>query len=145
MPCEILHGMQKLLLAWFFNALLRKACEILHRLRNSISLVCRACEISHRLRNSLFLNSQGLQDFAQVMKFIFLSLGLCPAAGAPFAFCIAMRNCWKLDFFFASHSCILDWFWKGYKAFQSLDSSCAWAFILLCHGLYKFLSHSWLI
>ena len=39
----------------------------------------------------------------------------------------------------------LDWFGKGFEALQNLDSSCNLASILLCHGLYQVLPHSWLV
>ena len=36
----------------------------------------------------------------------------------------ALRNCWMLDSFSNSLPCSLDWFGKGFKFFQDLDSSC---------------------
>ena len=50
-----------------------------------------------------------------------------------------------LDSFSDSLPCILDWFGKGFKALQDLDSSCNLASILLCHGIYQVLPHSWLV
>ena len=56
-----------------------------------------------------------------------------------------LRNSSVLDFFSNSLPCILDWFGKGFEALQNLDSSCNLASILLCHGLYQVLPHSWLV
>ena len=39
------------------------------------------------------LVSQGLQNFAQGVKFLLFSLALYPAAGAPLGISHAMRNC----------------------------------------------------
>ena len=75
------------------------------------------CEIHFWLGCSAF-------GFARLAKFNFFSPALCPAACTPFGISHAMRNCWLLDFFFDSLSCILDWLDKGYEALQSLDSSC---------------------
>ena len=82
------------------------------------------CEIHFWLGSSAF-------GFTRLVKFNFLSSALCPTACTPFGishamrkFCIAMRNCWLLDFSYDSLSCILDWLGKGYKALQRLDSSC---------------------
>ena len=50
-----------------------------------------------------------------------------------------------LDFSSDSLPCTLDWFGKGFEALQNLDSSCNLASILLCHGLYQVLPHSWLV
>ena len=85
---------------------------------------------------------QGLKNFAQGAKFIFLSLWFRKACEISYrvqnsfftvslsilqlvlllAFRIAMQNCWMLDFFSDSVPCILDWFGKGYEALQNLDS-----------------------
>ena len=56
-----------------------------------------------------------------------------------------LRNSSMLDSFSDFLPCILDWFGKGFKALQNLDSSCNLASILLCHGLYQVLPHSWLV
>ena len=37
-----------------------------------------------------------------------------------------------------------DWFGKGFEALHNSDFSCTLASILLCHGLYQVLPHSWL-
>ena len=56
-----------------------------------------------------------------------------------------LRNSWMLDSFSVSLPCILDWFGKGFEALQNLDSSCNLASILLWHGLYQVLPHSWVV
>ena len=56
-----------------------------------------------------------------------------------------LRNSSVLDYFSDSLPYILDWFGKGFEALQNLDSSCNLASILLCHGLYQVLPHSWLV
>ena len=85
-----------------------------------------------------FFSLEGLQTFYKFAKFILHSLALCPAACTPLGRFVSMRNCWMLDSFSDSLPCILDCFGKGFKALQNLDSSWAWAFILICHGLYNF-------
>ena len=67
------------------------------------------------------LVSQGVRNFAQDAKFIFLNLALRSATCSPLDISHAMRNRWMLDFFSDSLPCILDWFGKGYEALQSLD------------------------
>ena len=70
----------------------------------------------------------------------------------------SMHSCWPfrkterwvakllmLDSFSDSLPYTLDWFGKGFKALQWLDFSCNLASILLCHGLYQVLPHSWLV
>ena len=56
-----------------------------------------------------------------------------------------LRNSSVLDSFSNSLPCTLDYFGKGFEALQNLDSSCNLASILLCHGLYQVLPHSWLV
>ena len=56
-----------------------------------------------------------------------------------------LRNSLVLDSSSDSLPCTLDWFGKGFEALQNLDSSCNLAAILLCHGLYQVLPHSWLV
>ena len=56
-----------------------------------------------------------------------------------------LRNSSVLDSFSNSLPCILDWVGKGFEALQNFDFSCNFASILLCHGLYQVLPHSWLV
>ena len=56
-----------------------------------------------------------------------------------------LRNSSVLDSSSDSLPCTLDWFGKGFEALQNLDSSYNLASILLCHGLYQVLPHSWLV
>ena len=56
-----------------------------------------------------------------------------------------LRNSSVLDSFSDSLPCTLDWFRKDFEALQNLDSSCNLASILLCHGLYQVLPHSWFV
>ena len=56
-----------------------------------------------------------------------------------------LRNSLVLDSSSDSLPCTLDWFGKGFEALQNLDSSCNLASILICHGLYQVLPHSWLV
>ena len=93
-----------------------------------------------------------LAKFRKGAKFIFHSLALCPAACTPLRqfsslqiFRKGLQNSWMLDSFSDSLPCILDWFGKGFEALQNLDSSCNLASILLCHGIYQVLPHSWLV
>ena len=60
-------------------------------------------------------------------------------------FCKWLQNSSVLDSSSDSLPCTLDWFGKGFEALQNLDSSCNLASILLCHGLYQVLPHSWLV
>ena len=70
------------------------------------------CEIWHKVRN--FFHSFLLSTL-QLLKLLLISY-------AMWKFCIAMRNCWLLDFFSDSLPCIHDWLGKG------LWSSKAWIF-----------------
>ena len=56
-----------------------------------------------------------------------------------------LLNSSVLDSSFDSLPCTLDLFGKGFEALQNLDSLCNVASILLCHGLYQVLPHSWLV
>ena len=110
----------------------------------------RGCEI-HQFRKPCEI-SFSLRKFRKGAKFILHGLALCTVACTPlrqFArlriFCKGLRNCWMLDSFFDSLPCILDWFGKGFEDLQNLDSSCNLASILLCHGLYQVVQHSWLV
>ena len=123
MPCEISQGLQKLLSSIICFARLVRfhiACEIQFfqfawlarfcKVAKSLSSVCKACENSHSLLNSFS------STVLSVLQLVLL-----------LHFCIAVRNCWVVDFFFVSPPCMLDWLGKGYKAFQSLVPSCVWA------------------
>ena len=56
-----------------------------------------------------------------------------------------LQNSSVLDSLSDSLPCTLDWFGKGFEALQNLDSSCNLASILIFHGLYQVLPHSWLV
>ena len=93
-----------------------------------------------------------LFSFVRCAKFIFLSLALYLATCTPIGishavrkFCIAMRNCWMLDFFSDSLPCILDWLGKGLRSSPKLGFFMYLSFNLLFHGLHKILPHSWLV
>ena len=127
------------------------ACENFAR-GCEIHQFCKAWEIPSGLWKFLLLSFVRLVKFHKGAKFILHGLALCTVACTPlrqFArlriFCKGLRNCWMLDSFFDSLPCILDWFGKDFEALQNLDSSCNLASILLCHGLYQVVQHSWLV
>ena len=60
-------------------------------------------------------------------------------------FSFVLWNSSVLGSSFDSLPCTLDLFGKGFEALQNLDSLCNLASILLCHGLYQVLPHSWLV
>ena len=88
-----------------------------------------------------------LQGWKEVVKFFSFArlceipYGLQKFRKAP----LGLRNSPLLDSFFDSFPCILDWFGKGFEALHNLDFSCTLASILLFHGLYQVLPHSWLV
>ena len=130
--------MQKYLqITWRFrksNMELRKFYKAEKELRNFLPdcenfvRMKRGCKIS-------FCLAKILQEWKEVAKF--------PSGLQKFG--NGLQNSSVLDYFSDSLPCTLDWFGKDFEALQNLDSSCNLALILLCHGLYQVLPHSWLV
>ena len=108
---------------------MQKYLKISRRFRKVVKISQRVAKFISFSRLTKFIN------FARLVKFL---LGLRK-------FRKGLRNSWMLDSFSDSLPCILDWFGKGFEALLNLDSSCNLASILLCHGLYQVLLHSWLV
>ena len=110
-------------------------CKNIWRLQEDFA---RGCEI-HQFRKVCEIPSWLAKISQGVVKFLlgqFTSLQI---------FRKGLWISWMLDSFSDSLPFILDWFGKGFEAIPNLDSSCNLASILLCHGLYQVLPHSWLV
>ena len=140
--------MQKYLkITWRFHKSdmeLRKFCKRKRSCKNFVMLK-RSCEFFAMLKRSC-------ENFANGEKWceIFFCLSKISKVVAKFSSILRkfrkwLQNSLVLDFFSDSLPCTLDWFGKGFEALQNLDSSCNLASILLCHGLYQVLPHSWLV
>ena len=108
-------------------------------------------KILQRVAKFIFLNFARLTKFHKGLRNS--SSQLCPLSCSLYSFWAFLKLVKILQSitklldvrFLLWFSSFLDWFRKGFEALQNLDSSCNLASILICHGLYQVLPHSWLV